>query len=162
MKNNTTQRGSLVLEVLLTLGIGVIFSLAVGALIGANSKLTTASELKGQAAAYAKETMEQVFAMKYDDWSNLTLTPGEEYYRIVEQSGNLVLQVETALPDGEAIDSTFSRLLQITPGHRDALGKLSLNGVDDDQVRHATVTVSWHEGDLPKTEQLETFLTHWK
>jgi len=165
MHTTASQRGSLILEVLITLGVTVIFGLAVGALLTSNSKLTTAAELKGEAAGYAKETMEQLFAMKYEDWNNLALVPNEDFYRVTESGSVFSLIVEPDLPDGEALDSqTFHRLLMLTVGRRDAQGRLTTDGTgtEDADVRHVIVTITWQEDSRMQSAKLESFLTNWQ
>lgn len=65
--NWNNQKGSLLIEVLLSISLAAVFSLAIGNLIGANHQLVVASKQEVKATAYAKESMEQLFAIKQSD-----------------------------------------------------------------------------------------------
>lgn len=159
--NLKNQKGSLLIEVLISMSIAVIFSLAIGSFVAANNRLVSTAKNETRATAYAKEAMEQVMAIKQDSW--LGIKDLAEGYYIVQQTDNkFTLVTDSNTPPGERVDDMYIRTIHINKAYRDANGNLSESGQEDPNVRRINVTVSWNENGANKSEHLTTYITNWK
>ncbi len=155
------QQGSLLIEVLISITIAVVFSLAISTLVSANNKLVTISDQETRATALAKESVEQIFAIKQNDWSAIGSLDDGNY--LVGVSGNdyIILADDTENP-GELIDNIYKRKIVINRIHRNNLGEISATGELDNQTRFVEVTVSWDFNGQPKEIVLQNIITNWK
>ncbi|MFA6099237.1 MAG: hypothetical protein WCV50_06905 [Patescibacteria group bacterium] len=154
------QRGSLIIEVLVSISMAVIFSLAIGSLVGVNNRLTTVARHDARGLSLAKESMEQVFAAKQQSWASISGL-GDGKYTIIEQDNLFQLQPDVS-PTGEEFADGFFRTVEVKTAYRGADGQLGLSGEPDPNVRRLVVTVTWLERGANRDVQLEGFITNWK
>lgn len=154
-------RGSLLIEVMVSVALLVMFSFAIGSLATANDRLVTRAKMESTATDLAKESMEQLFAIKDHDWQTIgTVEPGT--YRVEESGNEYVLVTDTGVPAGEVIDGTFTRVISIEPAYRDGSGQLASSGTIDSSTRYVLVTVSWSERGVDRSVDLSGYVTDWK
>lgn len=154
------QRGSLIIEVLVSISMAVVFTLAIGSLVAVNNRLTTIARHDARGLSLAKESMEQLFAVKQHSWASIgNLSAGT--YIVVEQGNTFQLQAD-ASPSGEALTDGFFRTIEVWPAYRGADGRLGLSGQPDPNVRRVVVTVTWLERGANRNVQLEGYITNWK
>jgi type II secretory pathway pseudopilin PulG len=158
--NTTPQahpRGSMIIEVLLSLTMVVVLVVVVGNTLGAVHRLERASELRGRALGYAKEYLEIADTAKNQIFppvsSGCTPQPGytkcwaaatSGSLRLVFQSGSWVLQTgaDTTTYPG------FTRTLTV-------------QDLSDTNIKQITVTVAWVDRGATKQLQLNNVLTAW-
>jgi Tfp pilus assembly protein PilV len=159
--NLKNQQGSLLIEVLLSISLAAVFSLAIGNLIGANHRLVMTAKQEVEATAYAKESMEQLFAIKQMDW-NAVGSLVEGFYQI-EENGNvfqIVLPSDPTHPE-QVLNGGYSRTVKISKAYRDALGNLSDAGTEETQARRLDVKVEWSERGNTRDITFTTYVTNW-
>jgi len=157
----TNQRGSLLIEVLISITIAVVFSLAISSLVSANNKLVTISEQETQATALAKESVEQIFAIKQNDWSQISSLEDGNY--IVEISGDdYVILPDNSEDPGELVDNLYKRKIVIKKVRRNEIGEISAAGHLDNQTRFVEVSVTWEYKGQQKRIVLQNIITNWK
>ncbi|MBU1075501.1 hypothetical protein KJ705_05475 [Patescibacteria group bacterium] len=156
------QKGSLLIEVLLSISLAAVFSLAIGNLIGANHQLVVASKQEVKATAYAKESMEQLFAIKQSDWNKISGF-SEGYYQIEEVGSEfqIVPLSNPTVPEQE-LDGKYYRTIHIGKAYRDALGNLSETGTEDAQARRLDVKITWQERNSTRDIEFASYITNWK
>lgn len=155
------QNGSLLIEVLLSISLAAIFSLAIGNLISVNHRLVMTAKQEVEATAYAKESMEQIFAIKQSDWNSIAGL-SEGYYQI-EENGNIYdlnLPSDPAHPE-QVLDDKYNRTVYISHAYRDVSGNLSDSGTEDTQARRLDVEVTWQEKDITRNISFTSYITNW-
>jgi len=151
----TDRRGGLIIEVLLAVAMALVFGSTLVSLARANRAATSASGLQTQAVALARESLEQVYAMKAESWSNVAGMTGT--FHVVRTAAGYELQ-----PSPELIDSTFERSVDIVKGQRQSGRLVAAGGTVDENVRLVTVIVEWTDRDQPKSVSLSGYVTNWK
>ncbi|MFA6391142.1 MAG: hypothetical protein WCW66_00120 [Patescibacteria group bacterium] len=156
------QKGSLLIEVLLSISLAAVFSLAIGNLIGVNHQLVIASKQEVEATAYAKESMEQIFAIKQSDWNKISGF-SEGFYHIEEVGSEfqIVVPSDPTHPEQE-LDGKYYRTVHIGNAYRDISGNLSDMGTEDAQARRLDVKVSWQERDSTRNIEFTSYVTNWR
>ncbi len=163
----TDQRGSLILEIIVSAGVLALFTVAIGGIIVANARVVTSANLESRAIVLARENMEQVIAIKQSAWSGVALTsPSSKYtMQYVAVPAPHYVMAQDLAGTGEQIDG-FTRTVMMTPGMRDEHNPakpLSDTGtLRDDNVRKVTVTVTWNDRGRDRNETLTTYLSNWK
>jgi type II secretory pathway pseudopilin PulG len=154
-------QGSLLIEVMVSVALLVVFAVAIGSFAAANNRVIASAKMESLAAAFAKESMEQAFAIKEQGWPSIgSVLPGNY---IIGQSGNsYVLQSDAGMPPGEKIEGAFTRIVSISKAFRDGSGNLAASGAEDPAVRRIVVTVTWQDHGLTKKVQLASYVTNWK
>ncbi len=158
------QRGSLILEVIVAVGVFALFSVAIGGIIVANARVVTSTSLETRAVALTREAMEQVIAIKQNTWIGVALTSPNSYYTLTTVAVPTPHYVMAPDPTatGELIEG-FTRTIVMTAGMRDDALKLADSGTHvDPNVRKVTVTVKWNDRGRDRTETLVMYLTNWK
>jgi len=127
-----------------------------------NNRMITVAQQEIKGTALAKESMEQIFAIKQESWAALG-NLDEGHYLIRENGSNyeLYLPSDPAHPE-EEIDGNFHRKITISKGYRDSDGEISDSGQEDPNTRRIDVTVSWNELGNPREINLTGYLTNWK
>lgn len=170
--------GTSVIEVIIAIGLAAVVIAAIGNLIGATHRLTTASGKEIQAAAYAKEwielvsvpvTTQSMFGCTCDTLgacpggSPNICTIGTQTCRADSRPGFSSCWVEAPMDVGsfifsgsgpwtmtESLASGFTRTMTIS------------NPSADFNVKKVLVEVSWQSGSTTRQTELSTFLTAWK
>lgn len=147
-------RGSLLIEVLLSAGILAFVALMLTGLMSVTSRTVHAAKAETTAVEYAKESMEELTAIKNVDFSRLTLG-----HKVIDRSGP-----SFELRDGtnETVGDGFSRTILLEQAVRDTNGKLAESGTPDPQALRATVTVRWIDHSQARTVTLVNYFTNWK
>lgn len=147
------RRGSLIIEILLSIGVLGIVSVMFTSLISVTNRTAQAAEQETMAVAFAKASMEELVSIKNTDWALLRAG----HFTITRTPTSLLLtdQEEDVLP------GNFRRHVYIDQGRRTA-GTLTETGDIDANVFRATVTVSWEERGQTHQVQLVNYLTNWK
>lgn len=157
MRPTNDQRGGLIIEVLLSIMFVMVMAAALTTLSRANAQVIESSQLKTQAVSLARESMEQMYAVKRGGWSGIARPDGT--YRVaVTGPGYELLPAAT----GEVIDGMFTRTITLSVGQRDPAGRLAAVGTDDANVRWMSVRVSWIDRDQPHEVNLSGYVTNWK
>ncbi|MFA6525058.1 MAG: hypothetical protein WCT33_02160 [Patescibacteria group bacterium] len=154
------QKGSLLIEVLLSISLAAVFSLAIGNLIGVNHQLVIASKQEVEATAYAKESMEQLFAIKQSDW-NLISVLSEGFYQIQENGNTFEILPSDPANPAQELNGKYYRTIHISKAYRDAAGNLSASGTEDNQARRLDVKVEWQERDNMRDISFASYITNW-
>ncbi|MFA6271733.1 MAG: hypothetical protein WC693_01310 [Patescibacteria group bacterium] len=159
--NWKNQKGSLLIEVLLSISLAAVFSLAIGNLIGSNHQLVIAAKQEVEATAYAKESMEQLFAIKQTDWNTIGGL-AEGYYQIEENGSvfQIVAPSDPVHPEQE-LNGKYYRTVHIGKAYRDVSGNLSESGTEDNQARRLDVKVSWQERGNMRDISFASYITNW-
>ncbi len=154
-------RGSLLLEVLVACSIGVVFALTIASVVSANSRLLHTTRSQTQAVAYAKESMERMYAAKDADWDSITSV--ETGYILIFQQGNAyAITSDTGTPPGEMLDGGMTRTILLERGKRNAAGNIADEGVEDGSTRKITVSVTYKDHDQNRTVTLSGYVAKWK
>lgn len=157
----TNHQGSLFIEVLVSISIAAVATLSIGALVIDNTRMISSAERQTNATALAKESMEQVFAIKQDSWlaiGNLA----EGYYLVQRNGDSFELIPDPSYPPGESIDNFYLRTVEIGKAYRNEEGKIAENGTEDPQARKIEVRVVWDERGVENDIELTSFVTNWK
>lgn len=156
------QRGSLMLEIIVSVGVLALFCVAIGGIVVANARVVTTANLETRATAIAREGMEEVIAIKQASWSGVALTSPTNTY--------IVQKVEVASPyfelhagPSEQVDS-FTRTITMTQGMRDAGTQILSDAgtLPDPNTRKVIVSVTWDDRGTHKSVSLVSYLTNWK
>jgi type II secretory pathway pseudopilin PulG len=149
-------QGSLIIEVLVSVALLTVFSLAIGSLAMANNRVITTSKNETQATALAKEAMEQMLALKNENWQKIP-APGDY---LVKKEGT-AFKIEPSL--GVTIDN-FTRTIQIVPAYRDVNNNLTFDNTQalDPNTKRLEVKVFWQERGADKNVSLAAYITNWK
>ncbi|MFA5051732.1 MAG: hypothetical protein WC544_01570 [Patescibacteria group bacterium] len=154
-------RGSLLIEVMVSVSLLVIFSFAIGSFATANDRLVTRAKMESTATDLARESMEQLYAIKDQDWLAIgNAQPG--HYIISEVDNDFVLAPDPSSPAGELVEATFTRIITLEPAYRDGAGNIAGSGTEDQHTRHILVTVSWVERGAASSVELSGYVTDWK
>lgn len=141
------RRGSLMIDVLLAIGVAAIFSVAIAGLVSASSRGLSAARQESQAVDLAKETMEQLVAVKHAGWAGLVTGP----VAISQQDSSFVL---TPAATDQIVDQVFRRHTVIEVIDRDT---------NNDPISlRATVTMFWTAAGQPHQVSFVQHLTNWK
>jgi len=158
MKRWPDHSGNLMVEGLISIAVLMLFSLGLSNLAIANGRAVDQSAAVTRAVNYARQTMEQVVAVKHQDWHDLADMAPAANYRVTNISGSWQLQAAPAEDLGEG----YQRRIAIDEGRRRS-GQLDQAGSDPDPLtRFVTVTVEWVEDGVNKNYVLHTYLTNWK
>lgn len=155
-------RGSLLIEVLVSSALAVVFSMVIGSLVSMNSRLVTVARHDSEATGLAKEAMEKLFAMKQQSWSSIGGVPLGSYF--INQNGNAFVLAPDSASHGEHVGEIYTRTVKIYSAFRDAEGALSESGTvgPDVNVRRIESTVSWKERGADRSVKLTSYVTNWK
>jgi hypothetical protein len=154
----TNQKGSLLIEVMVSAALLVSFSAGIGGLMAMNNRLMSTSRHTTQATALAKEAMERAYAIKQANWSDLSNLAEGKYQ--IQQAGNVFSFIPNEA--GEQIDDTFIRTVGVYRAYRDNSGNLALSGTEDANARRLETVVTWQEHGLDHRVQLTSYITNWK
>lgn len=154
-------QGNLLLEVLVATSIGVVFALTIATLVSANSRLITSTRNQTQAVAFAKESMERMYALKDADFESIAAA-GTGYMQILQQGNTYVISPDINDPHGEVVHEEMRRTVYVEVGKRNAAGGLSDEGAEDPNARKVTVKVQYFDRDVERNVTLIGYLTKWK
>jgi type II secretory pathway pseudopilin PulG len=158
--NWKNQKGSLLIEVLLSISLAAVFSLAIGNLISSNHQLVSSAKQEIEAMAYAKESMEQLFAIKQSDWNQISVLP-EGYYQITDNGTVFQILPSDPADPAQELNGKYYRTVQIKNAYRDGVGNLSESGIEDPQVRRLDVKVEWQERSNTRDITFTSYITNW-
>lgn len=153
MKHFMRNSGQTIIELLLALGVSLIFIPALFGMFFVSREGRPQQEKRTQAVALATEAEEAVRSVREIDWDQfLTYQMGTAYHPFVANG------VWTLVAGTETING-FTRLLTINPVYRKADGSIGTSGDTLDQsTRSVTVAVSWTTP-LPTTVTTTFYLT---
>lgn len=148
-------RGSLFIDVLLGIAVAALFAVALAGLAGMTSRSVAAARHESEAAALAKASMEQVVAVKHDDWNKVIR--GNALV-VVRKGSNYELQVAGT----DDVQGIFTRRIKIEQVYRDGHDHLATSGTLDPYAVRVTVSVEWTEHRQPRQIAFVHYLTNWK
>ena len=156
MSRSSHPRGSMVIEVLLSLAMIVILVVVIGNTLGAVHRLEQSSELRGKALGYAKEYLEIIGSIKNQVFvptsSGCTPQPGYTTCWPAAPSGSQRLAVVGTAWVLQSGDDT---------SHAGFTRTLTVQDLGGTNVKQITVTVTWVDRGATKQLQLNNVLTAW-
>ncbi|MFH1533752.1 MAG: prepilin-type N-terminal cleavage/methylation domain-containing protein [Nitrospirota bacterium] len=154
MENKKTQKGFMLVEVMLAMVIFAIFSIGVFYLSLDTVQRDLKVNLGTEALLYAQEGVEAVRNIR--DKNFLLLTNGDKGLSLVAGSWEFI-----AAP--EDIDGYYSRTITIEDIYRNDSGNIDTEGLNyDPDTKKITSEVSWmQKGVIPKSISLTSYLSNW-
>ncbi|MDP2683419.1 MAG: hypothetical protein Q8P20_00015 [bacterium] len=155
-RNNS---GSMVVEVLITLGMIGVIVFSIGDALAANNKLGNLSSKKEEAISYATQSLEIINAIK-DQVFTCACFGNQKLEKI---SGNWKI-LDNYIDPPIISDTEFTRYIIFSSIDRNSQNKIVENGAGalDPNSKLVTVTVKWIENDKEKSVELQTLFTNWQ
>ena len=148
------QKGQFLLEVLLSLGVFLVFITGSVILVARYSNSTIKSNDLHEADLILSESVGAIESVADDDFTNLA----DGTYGLVKTSGVWVLQ---GSPD--TVKGRYTRTITIEPIMRDDnCAIVSSGGTDDPDSKNIVIDVSWLESGANRSQYLEKLITNWE
>lgn len=177
MKLSKSELGFTIIEMVLIMGLSLVFLLGTSALFYIAIKSSDRASLISQAKALAQEGMEALIAIRdLDgsewDWSTTPEnTASSEYYQPYFSTSSWILGAKTTTSPPPTLPSPhnrFTRIVTIESAQRSVgcgsqICPIVLSGgVIDNNTRKVTVKVNWEENDGIHTASISSYLIRWR
>lgn len=173
-KNSCREKGSLLIEFMIALGLmGIILTSGLD-ILGPSLKIVTQSKEKEAVASLIQEHFEVIRSIRNENWNALSpewvdeegdplSCPGGEsdvwhYEDIDEEQKGLTLLPCIRTFDKYSVQITFHDVYRDDQGNIIPSGDLSQI---DDQTRKVTVNVTWQTYGISKSDTQSIYLTNW-
>lgn len=145
------------IEAMISIFLLVTLATTVGMMVTARQRSISVAGHDAEATALAREPLEQLYAIKRNDWDELA--PFNGYITITFAGGTYTIIPDGNTPPGETI-GMFTRTVRVTKGLRNG-GVLAESGTEDGNVRFIESVVTWKQSGQPRNITLNTYLTNW-
>jgi type II secretory pathway pseudopilin PulG len=152
MKNIYSQKGFLIIEVLVAIVIFSLVSLSLFSSISFAFIRTERTRYGGQAALLAQEAIEATY--------NIFLTENalaDGNYKLVQVADNDKMRWSAQTATSESLQTRFTRVIQITSVCRNSSGdQTTCSGTNtDENTKKVKTTITWDESGQEKTFEAE-------
>lgn len=159
------RRGSMIIEVLLSLSIVVVLAVVVGNTLSAVHRLEQGSALAAKAVGYAREYLEVMDSAKNQVFVPTTsgCTPQPGYTKCWAHDPTGFSGTTETTPFSLAVQAGAWQLQAgaDTTAHPGYTRTLTVKDLGDTNIKQVTVTVSWVDRGNTKQVQLANVLTAW-
>jgi Tfp pilus assembly protein PilV len=155
MKRNIKKGGFMMVEILVAVSIATASILTATAVAQKSIYVSRLAFHTTQAAFLLEEGAEAVRIIRDNAWSNISaLTPGATYYLSFSDLSSTWILSNTANTVG-----IFTRTVSFANVNRDNLTKdIGSTGTNDPDTKLVTITVSWSEGGVTVTKNLQFYI----
>lgn len=156
----SNQQGGLLIEVMVSMFLLVTLTATVGMMVSARQRSLSVARHDAEATALAREPLEQLYALKRNDWANIA--PFQGYITIAPSGATYSISEDAGTPPGETLGQ-FTRTVRLATALRDGSGAISDSGTSpDDNVRIVESVVTWNQQGQARKVELNTYLTNWQ
>jgi len=153
------QKGLLLIEIIIVLGLLSILLTAGLDILGPSLKIVQQSEEREHIAFLIQEQFEVVRSIRNEDWNALSIN-GVYHYVDVEGEGEGLRLVE----DSVIYEDKYEVSIILSDVYRDSSGEIIETGTIDQidpYTRLITVDVEWSSYGILKNESQSIYLTNW-